>query len=55
MSNIVCKCRNVTEEEIINAVKKGAVTVEDIGEVTKAGTGCGRCKGRIQELIDKNK
>lgn len=55
MSNIVCNCRKVTEEEIVKAIKSGATTVEAVGEVTKAGTGCGRCKPRIQELIDENK
>lgn len=55
MSNIVCKCRKVTEEEIVNAIKNGATTVEAVGEATKAGTGCGGCKPKIQELIDENK
>ena len=55
MSNIVCNCRKVTEEEIVKAIKNGATTVEAVGEATKAGTGCGSCKSKIQELIDENK
>ncbi len=52
---IVCGCYNVTENQIIEAIKNGADTVEKVGQVTKAGTGCGRCKGKIQEIIDENK
>ncbi len=55
MSNLICKCRKVTEEEIVKAIKNGATTVEAVGEVTKAGTGCGGCKPKIQKLIDANK
>ena len=29
--------------------------MEEVGEQTGSGTGCGRCKGLIQEAIDKNK
>ena len=55
MSNVICRCHKVTEDEIINSIKEGAKTVEAVGEKTKAGTGCGGCKTKIQELINKNK
>lgn len=51
-NKIVCGCYKVTEEEIIDAIKNGADTVEKVGAVTKAGTGCGGCKDRIQEIIN---
>ncbi|WP_242985416.1 (2Fe-2S)-binding protein [Vallitalea okinawensis] len=50
---IVCACFDVSEEEIREAVKKGATTVEAVGEATNAGTGCGGCQSRIQELINE--
>lgn len=52
---ILCYCKKVSLSTVEEAVKAGAKTVEDIGEQTGAGTGCGRCKGLIQEAIDKNK
>lgn len=50
----VCKCQNVSVNEVVAAVKNGAQTVEQVMEETKAGTGCGRCKGIIENII-KNK
>lgn len=50
---IVCTCFEVSEEEIREAIKKGATTVEAVGDETNAGTGCGACQSRIQELIDE--
>jgi NAD(P)H-nitrite reductase large subunit len=41
----VCSCKKVTLGEIIYAIKeKGAITIEDIGNITDAGTACGCCK-----------
>lgn len=49
----VCNCFSISEEEIRDAIKKGATTVESVGEATTAGTGCGGCQERIQEIIDE--
>ncbi|CEI73042.1 MULTISPECIES: (2Fe-2S)-binding protein [Romboutsia] len=50
-----CKCKNVSIDTIVEAVKNGADTVEKVGEVTKAGTGCGRCKGIISNIIENKR
>ena len=50
-----CKCKNVSIETIVNAVKNGADTVEKVGEATGAGTACGRCKGGLITNIIENK
>lgn len=50
---IICGCYKVKKSEIVEAIKNGADTVEKVGEVTKAGTGCGNCKGAIQEIINE--
>lgn len=55
MSNVICRCHKVTEEEIVKAIENGCKTVEDVSKATKAGTGCGNCKSKIQEVIDTNK
>ena len=54
----VCLCRGVSEETIIEAVKKGATSFEEVKEETGAGAGgCrgGRCKCNIEMIIEKNK
>lgn len=51
----VCICFDVTEEDIRKAIRNGANTVEAVGEATQAGTGCGGCVPRIQEIIDEEK
>ena len=51
----VCKCQNVSVNEVVEAVKNGADTIERVMEETKAGSGCGRCNGIIQNIIDNKK
>ena len=41
--HIVCRCENVTEGEIIEAIGRGARTLQDIKFMTR--TGFGRCQG----------
>ena len=40
----VCICTGATYGEIMEAIKKGACTIEAIGDETDAGTVCGLCK-----------
>ena len=41
-------------EYIENAIReKGLKTVEEVGEATNAGTGCGGCQEQIQEILDE--
>ncbi|PPF53088.1 NAD(P)/FAD-dependent oxidoreductase [Clavibacter michiganensis] len=47
----VCWCNGVTAGTIAQAAAGGATTVEAIGACTRAGTGCGTCRGRIQEVL----
>lgn len=41
--HIVCRCEQVTEGEIIEAIQRGADTIDSIKHVTRAGMG--RCQG----------
>jgi assimilatory nitrate reductase electron transfer subunit len=43
-STTVCRCNNVTKQEIVHACEAGATTVEEIAERTRATTGCGGCR-----------
>lgn len=50
---IICTCFNVTENQILEAIKvNGLKTVEEVTNYTKAGGACGRCKGLIKDIID---
>ena len=50
-----CKCKNVSIEEVVNAVKNGADTIEKVMEATGAGTACGRCNAGLIPNIIENK
>lgn len=49
----VCWCNGVTVEKIEESAHQGNTTVACIGKSTRAGTGCGGCKGRIGELLTR--
>ncbi|OQY53233.1 MAG: Fe-S cluster assembly protein NifU [Desulfobacteraceae bacterium 4572_89] len=54
--NIVCECFDVTDLEIIDAVKaNGLKTTDDVTDYLKAGGGCGQCLERIEEVIESVK
>ena len=49
---VVCKCFSVTEYVILKAIKlNGLHTVEEVTNFTKAGGGCGQCKGEIEKIL----
>jgi len=53
-TNIICKCFNVSEQTIIQAIHTNNLkTLEDITHFTKAGGACGQCKGEIQKILNK--
>jgi len=50
-SYIVCDCRQVTLGEIIYAIKeKGAKTLDDIEDITDAGSSCGSCRSAQDDI-----
>ena len=51
---LVCTCFNVHESEIVEAVRINRLTtIEQVTNYTKAGGACGRCKGAIQAILDR--
>jgi nitrite reductase (NADH) large subunit len=50
----VCNCHHVTESTIAGAVRDGCTTLPQLSAATKAGTGCGSCRGALARLILKN-
>lgn len=57
MSNrdeIICDCFSVSRGTIEDAIReKGLKSVEEVGEATNAGTGCGGCQEKIQAILDE--
>ena len=55
-SKLACRCENVTEAEIIAAIKLGHTTLDGIKFATRAGTGrcqAGFCTSRVMEIIHR--
>lgn len=51
---LVCTCNEVNRGEILKAIReKGLKTVDQAGDITEAGTGCGGCQDTIQEILDE--
>ena len=48
----VCMCIAVTEKEIRDCVRAGARTVEEVGDCSMAGTGCGGCHETIEMILE---
>jgi len=49
---LVCKCMEVTDQEIEEAVLEGARTYLDLQEKTKLGTACGQCREEAERLLE---
>ncbi len=51
---VVCNCFGVTEEEIERVTRENRLTsVEQVTNYTKAGGGCGKCKGEIAAIVER--
>lgn len=53
---IICRCEQITRAEIVEAIRRGATTVEGIKR--RVGTGMGRCQGsrcalKIEQLLEE--
>jgi len=49
----VCNCNGISKGRIVEAItSEGCGSVKSVGKCTKAGLGCGSCKGLIAQLVD---
>jgi len=49
---ILCVCRGVSDHEIVNAIRLGARSVDDVTRrCDGAGDECGSCRCDIEELL----
>lgn len=47
----VCNCNHVTEAALVGAIRDGCDTLPALCEATRAGTGCGSCRGQLVTLL----
>ncbi|MGH9820614.1 MAG: (2Fe-2S)-binding protein, partial [Pyrinomonadaceae bacterium] len=53
---LICTCFGISEDTIDSVIRLNPiVSVEQVGQICNAGTGCGSCRMLIQEMIDQNK
>jgi len=51
---LICTCFDVYKSEIVKAIKGNRLTnLQEVMDVTDAGTGCGSCHEAIQEILDE--
>ena len=50
----VCNCHHVTESAIVDAIRDGCDTLPALCDATRAGTGCGSCRGQLAGLLAAN-
>ena len=48
----VCICNAVTEDDILGAVDAGARCTRSVCESTEAGSNCGSCLERVENLVE---
>ena len=47
----ICDCNGVSAGKIRKAIKAGSDTLTKVMNSTRAGTGCGNCKGKLKSLL----
>ncbi len=50
-NRIICKCKNVDYIGIRKAMIAGARSLDEVKEMTGAGTGCGGCTEEIEKIL----
>ncbi len=48
----VCNCNGVSKGQVVSAVKRGCRSLKAVCDATRAGTGCGACKGEVQMVLE---
>ncbi|MFL6026710.1 MAG: nitrite reductase large subunit NirB [Friedmanniella sp.] len=48
----VCNCNGVSKKTITDCVAGGCKTVSGVMDATRAGKGCGTCKGLVAQLVE---
>ena len=47
----VCLCMDLTEDEVLEAIRDGHTTEEALAEAISVAEGCGTCRGYVRKLL----
>lgn len=50
----ICSCKNISMEQVTTLAKEGK-SLEEIKEITKASTACGRCANLLEAVVSAAK
>jgi bacterioferritin-associated ferredoxin len=50
---LVCLCHPASERDVDSCIQSGARSVEAIGSMCGAGTGCCACKDELRERLER--
>ncbi len=50
---LLCQCNAIFEHEVLTSIRRGARTVDEVGDDCYAGTGCGSCRGAIKTMLEE--
>lgn len=50
----ICNCHHVCSSTLVSEIRGGCDSLAKLSNKTKAGTGCGSCRGQLADLILKN-
>ena len=54
LDEMICPCYDLTLKNIIDVIKEHKITtVEELSEITGAGTICGACIYELEEIVEK--
>jgi assimilatory nitrate reductase catalytic subunit len=52
---LICSCFKVGENTIIDAIKAGCDSVDNLGHKLQCGTNCGSCKSELSQMVKQHK
>jgi nitrite reductase [NAD(P)H] large subunit len=47
----ICNCNHVTESAVRDAIREGCDTLPELCDATRAGLGCGSCRGQLAGML----
>ena len=50
---LICLCHPANERDIDACIRDGARSIDDIGDMCGAGTGCGACHEELRERLER--
>lgn len=50
-TKLACNCKKISYGQIMDAVEGGARNFNEVQEITKCSTGCGKCREFIEVFV----